>query len=37
MAYKVGTTIVIDDEGFVPWSRISGAPAARLVIETLGR
>ena len=31
MAYKVGTTIVIDDQGFVPWSRISGAPAAGLV------
>jgi len=30
MAYKVGTTIVIDDSGKVPWSRISGAPAAGL-------
>lgn len=30
MAYKVGTTIVIDDQGYVPWSRISGAPAAGL-------
>jgi len=30
MAYKVGTTIVIDDTGFVPWARISGAPAAGL-------
>ncbi len=30
MAYKVSTTIVIDDQGFVPWSRISGAPAAGL-------
>ena len=26
MAYKVGTTIVIDDTGFVDWSRISNAP-----------
>lgn len=31
MAYKVGTTIVIDDTGYVPWARISGAPAAGLV------
>ena len=30
MAYKVGTTIVIDDTGYVPWARISGAPAAGL-------
>ncbi len=30
MAYKVGTTIVIDDTGSVPWARISGAPAAGL-------
>ena len=30
MAYKVGTTIVIDDTGQVPWARISGAPAAGL-------
>ena len=26
MAYKVGTTIVIDDTGFVDWSRISNPP-----------
>lgn len=26
MAYKVGTTIVIDDTGFVDWSRISNQP-----------
>ncbi len=30
MAYKVGTTIVIDHAGSVPWARISGAPAAGL-------
>ena len=28
MAYKVGTTIVIDDTGFVDWSRITNQPAA---------
>jgi hypothetical protein len=27
MAYKVGTTIVIDDSGFVDWSRIANKPA----------
>lgn len=27
MAYKVGTTIVIDDTGFVDWSRIANKPA----------
>jgi len=27
MAYKVGTTIVIDDSGNVDWSRISNKPA----------
>ena len=27
MAYKVGTTIVIDDSGFVDWSRIANVPA----------
>ena len=26
MAYKVGTTIVIDDSGFVDWSRIANKP-----------
>ncbi len=26
MAYKVGTTIVIDDTGFVDWSRIANKP-----------
>ena len=26
MAYKVGTTIVIDDTGFVDWSRIANTP-----------
>jgi hypothetical protein len=30
MAYKVGSTTVIDDSGNVPWSRITGAPAAGL-------
>lgn len=30
MAYKVGTTIVIDDSGKVDWSRIANAPAAGL-------
>jgi len=28
MAYKVGSTIVIDDTGNIPWARIAGAPAA---------
>ena len=28
MAYKVGTTIVIDDSGNVDWSRIANKPAA---------
>ena len=28
MAYKVGTTIVIDDSGNVDWSRITNKPAA---------
>ena len=27
MAYKVGTTIVIDDSGNVDWSRIANKPA----------
>ena len=27
MAYKVGTTIVIDDSGTVDWSRIGNKPA----------
>ena len=27
MAYKVGTTIVIDDSGIVDWSRIGNKPA----------
>ena len=27
MAYKVGTTIVIDDTGFVDWARIANKPA----------
>ena len=27
MAYKVGTTIVIDDSGTVDWSRIANKPA----------
>lgn len=27
MAYMVGTTIVIDDTGFVDWSRITNKPA----------
>jgi len=27
MAYEVGTTIVIDDTGFVDWSRITNKPA----------
>ena len=35
MAYKVGTTIVIDDAGSVPWARISGAPAAGLARKPL--
>jgi hypothetical protein len=26
MAYKVGTTIVIDDTGFVDWARIANKP-----------
>lgn len=26
MAYRVGTTIVIDDSGFVDWSRIANKP-----------
>lgn len=28
MAYKVGTTIVIDDSGFVDWSRIANKPTS---------
>ena len=32
MAYKVGTTIVIDDTGYVPWDRISGTPAVGLPV-----
>jgi len=27
MAYKVGSTIVINDSGTIDWSRISGKPA----------
>ena len=27
MAYKVGSTIVIDDTGNIPWDRITGVPA----------
>lgn len=26
MAYKIGTTVVIDDSGNIPWSLISGKP-----------
>lgn len=26
MAYKIGTTIVIDDSGNIDWARITGAP-----------
>jgi hypothetical protein len=28
MAYKVGSTTVIDDSGNVPWARITGVPAS---------
>ncbi len=30
MAYKVGSTVVIDNSGNIPWTRITGAPAAGL-------
>lgn len=26
MAYKIGTTVVIDDSGNIPWSLITGKP-----------
>jgi hypothetical protein len=34
MAYKVGSTIVIDNNGYVPYSRVSGAPAAGMPYTT---
>jgi hypothetical protein len=36
MAYKLGSTTVIDDSALIPWARISGAPAAPTTASTLG-
>ena len=36
MAYKVGTTIVIDDSGNVDWSRIANKPAAGVAEVSVG-
>jgi hypothetical protein len=35
MAYKLGTTTVIDDSALIPWARISGAPAIPTASEIM--